>query len=147
MQDPPDEDRRVLEAYGWNLTDPWVVAATPGRYQRYIASSRAEISCPKPIFAELRTGWFSDRSACYLAAGRPVLARDTGFSDHVPVGDGLLPFETLDEAVEGVKEIDGNYGRHARAARALAQDFFDGRLWLPRMIEASFSSVPSRLPS
>ena len=81
------------------------VAGTVSGYQRYLRRSRAEFGCPKPIHRELRTGWFSDRSACYLASGRPVLIEDTGLSDHLPTGEGLLVFRDLAEAVAGVEEI------------------------------------------
>jgi hypothetical protein len=136
--DPADTsgDRERLLTHEWNLVDPWEVAASPADYQNYISGSRAEISCPKPIFKDLNTGWFSDRSACYLASGRPVLAEDTGFSGHLPTGKGLLAFHTLEEAVSGVAEIDGNYSEHMRAARALAEEFFDARRCLERMVSA-----------
>lgn len=128
-------DRERLQGHGWNLVDPWEVAGSPGAYQHYIAGSRAEIMCPKPIFRELKTGWFSDRSACYLASGRPVLAEDTGFTDYLPTGKGLLAFRDLSEAVAGVAEIDSNYAEHMQAARELAEEFFDYRKVLPKMLE------------
>ena len=98
----PDDatgDRELLQTKGWSITDPWEATSSPKDYQNYISNSRAEISCPKPIFRELNTDWFSDRSVCYLAAGRPVLAEDTGFSDFLPTGRGLLAFRDLEEAV------------------------------------------------
>jgi hypothetical protein len=127
-------DRELLTSYGWNLVDPWEVAGSPGDYQQYIVRSRAEILCPKPIFRELKTGWFSDRSACYLASGRPVLAEDTGFSDYLPTGEGLVGFGDLYEAVIGVAEIDANYARHQRAARALAEAYLDSQRALEAML-------------
>lgn len=135
---PEDQtgDRELLDRHGWKLVDPWKVAGSPQAYQRYIASARAEIMCPKPIFTELKTGWFSDRSACYLATGRPVLAEDTGFSEYLPTGNGLLTFRDLSEAVAGVAEIDANYARHMRAARELAEDFLDSRRCLEAMLNA-----------
>src|ERR687896_216626 len=102
----------------------------PARYQRYIKHSRGEFQCPKPIHKHLRTGWFSDRSAAYLASGRPVLAEDTGFSDHLPTGRGLLSFNNLEEAVAGVTEIDRNYPQHMRAARELAEEYLSSEKWL-----------------
>ncbi len=92
--------------------------------------------CPKPIHRELRTGWFSDRSACYLASGRPVLIEDTGLSDHLPTGEGLLVFRDMAEAVASVEEIDRNYARHQRAARQLAVDLLDSRRCLTAMLAA-----------
>jgi len=84
----------------------------------------------------MKTGWFSERSACYLATGRPVLAEDTGFSDHLPTGEGLVAFRDLEEAIEGVAEIDSDYTRHGRAARALAEEFMDSRKCLQAMLSA-----------
>jgi hypothetical protein len=135
----PDDatgDRELLLRHGWRLVHPYDVAATPGEYRNYIARSRAEIQCPKPIFRELRTGWFSDRSACYLASGRPVLAEDTGLGGRFPTGNGLLAFRDLDELVAGVDEIDSHYERHSRAARAFAEEFLDSSRCLSAMIES-----------
>lgn len=127
-------DRELLKSHDWRLVHPHRVAASPSAYQKYISRSRAEFCCPKPIHRELRSGWFSDRSAAYLAAGRPVLAEETGFSDHLPTGNGLLTFENEKEALAGIKEIDANYAHHSRAARALAVEFFDSRKVLKDML-------------
>jgi hypothetical protein len=129
-------DRDLLRSHGWRLVDPHRVAASPAHYQRYIKRSRGEFQCPKPIHKWLRTGWFSDRSSCYLATGRPVLAEDTGFSDHLPTGRGLLAFNNREEALAGVAEIDGNYDMHMRAARELAEEYLTSRKWLPSMLSA-----------
>ncbi len=129
-------DRELLRAAGWRLVHPYRVAGTVSGYQRYLRRSRAELGCPKPIHRELRTGWFSDRSACYLASGRPVLIEDTGLSDHLPTGEGLLVFRDMAEAVAGVEEIDRNYARHQRAARRLAEDLLDSRRCLTAMLAA-----------
>jgi hypothetical protein len=112
LPDDDTGDRQLLESHEWKLVDPWQAVSSPDAYQACIARSRAEILCPKPIFSELRTGWFSDRSVCYLASGRPVLAEDTGFSDCLPTGQGLVPFKTMAEALEGVAAIEGDYARH-----------------------------------
>lgn len=135
---PTDQtgDRELLESHGWKLIDPWETVESPSTYQRYISKTRAEISCPKPIFTELKTGWFSDRSACYLASGRPVLAEDTGISDYLPTGKGLVVFRDLSEAIAGVPEIDSNYARHMRAARQIAEEFLDSRTCLKGMLAA-----------
>lgn len=135
----PDDntgDRELLAGHGWQLTHPYDVADSPAAYQHFIVGSRAEISCVKPIFRELRTGWFSDRSACYLAAGRPVLGEDTGFGDHLPTGDGLILFRDMDEAVSAVADIDANYERHSRSARDFAEQFLDSERSLKLMIDA-----------
>jgi hypothetical protein len=130
-------DRPILEANGWRLVDPHIVAGTVEDYVRYIASSRAELSCPKPIYRELRSGWFSDRSACYLAAGRPVLAEETGISGVVPTGSGFVTFTDVESAVAGVQAIDSDYENHSAAARAFAEQFLDARKNVTRMLERS----------
>jgi len=102
----PAHDREALRNGGWRIVDPHKVASTPEAYRGYLRASRGEISCPKPIFRELNTGWFSDRSVCYMALGRPVVAEDTGFGDAVPTGRGVLKFRDRDEAQAAVAEID-----------------------------------------
>jgi len=129
-------DRELLTQMGWNLAHPHWVARSPSLYQSYLLRSRAEFSCAKPIYRELNTGWVSDRSVAYLASGRPVLAENTGFSKHLPTGRGLLTFKNLPEAVAGVREIDGNYPLHQRAARELAEEYFSSAKWLPAMLSA-----------
>jgi hypothetical protein len=129
-------DRELLRRHGWRLIHPHRVAGTVAGYQRYIRGSRAEFGCPKPIHRELRSGWFSDRSACYLASGRPVLIEDTGLSDHLPTGEGLLVFRNMGEALAGVAEIDRDYARHQRAARRLAEEILDSRRCLGAMLAA-----------
>ena len=114
--------------------DPHQVAASPAAYADYVRRSRAEISCPKPIYRELQTGWLSDRSAAYLASGRPVLAGDSGLSHHLPTGEGLLMFRDLEEAVVGVAEIDAHYERHCRAARMFAEEHLDSGRCLSKML-------------
>jgi hypothetical protein len=126
----PDDgsgDHDAMRDGGWAVVHPYRVARFPSSYRAYIRRSRAEIACPKPIYQQLRTGWFSDRSACYLATGRPVLAEDTGFSEHLPTGRGLIAFRDLSTALAGIDEIDGNYAKHGRAARELAEEYFDSR--------------------
>ncbi|HUY20425.1 MAG TPA: hypothetical protein VNE82_09220 [Candidatus Binataceae bacterium] len=135
----PAGDRALLESYGWELADPHQVATTPAAYQDFIRASRAEFLCPKPIYRELKTGWISDRSVSYLASGRPVLAEETGFSESIPAGRGLIAFRDLEEAAAGVAAIDADYARHSRAARELCEAYFDSRRCLSEMIEASFA--------
>jgi hypothetical protein len=119
------KDLEALAANGWRLLDPAQVAGTPGHYRAFLQGSRAEFGVAKSGYVLSRCGWFSDRSACYLASGRPVLAQDTGFRPFLPTGDGLLAFATLDDALAGIESLNSGYSRHARAARALAEDFFD----------------------
>ena len=135
----PDDhtgDRELLGRHGWRLINPWEAVASPGSYQGYLAASRAEILCPKPVYRELKTGWVSDRSLGYLASGRPVITEDTGLSDHLPMGEGFLTFQDMPGAVAAVEEIDGNYQRHSAAARKFAEEHFDSSRCLTAMIAA-----------
>ena len=124
----------MLAANGWRVVDPAVVCPDLDSYRAYIESSKAEWSVAKNAYVQGRSGWFSERSACYLAAGRPVVVQDTGFSAALPVGEGLLPFTTLAEAVAAIEEIEAHYPRHARAARALAEEYFDSDKILSRLL-------------
>ena len=124
-----------MRGHGWRLADPREVAGDPWRYRDYIQRSSAELMVAKNLYVETRSGWFSDRSACYLASGRPVLAQDTGLDGLLPTGEGLITFSTLDEAVAGVEEIEGDYERHSRAAREIAEEHFAAARVLPRLLE------------
>lgn len=132
----PGGDRITMSGGGWRLADPHQIAPTPEKYRDYIRASRAEIQCPKPVFRELNTGWFSDRSVAYMATGRPVLAEETGFSRRIPSDRGVIAFTDLESARAGVAEIDGNYATHSRAAREIASDLFGSRRQLTAMIDA-----------
>ena len=127
-------DVEVLRSAGWALRDPREVAADPWRYRSYVQDSSAELMVAKNMYVQSRSGWFSDRSICYLACGRPVLAQDTGFSRHHPVGEGLLAFTTLDEAVDGIERIGAGYAGHSRAARERAEEHFDSNRVLGRLL-------------
>jgi hypothetical protein len=133
----PDElaDVGALRSNGWELLDPAQVAGSPIAYQRFLQGSKAELGIAKRGYVVSRCGWFSDRSACYLASGRPVLAQETGFSRYLPTGDGLLSFETLEEAQAGIEEVRSNYQRHARAARDLAATHFDSDRTLHKLMD------------
>jgi hypothetical protein len=134
--DPAEvDDLALLRDNGWSLVDPDAVAGDPWAYRRYVQGSMAELMIAKNMYVESRSGWFSDRSICYLASGKPVLAQETGFTRFHPAGEGLLAFETLEEALAGAEEISGDYERHARAARALAEERFDSRKVLRRLLE------------
>jgi hypothetical protein len=127
-------DREHLLESGWNLVDPRAVAGDPEAYRRYIQGSGAEFTVAKSMYVDTNSGWFSDRSACYLASGRPVLAQETGFSRVLPTGEGLLTFRTVEEAAAGVDVIERDYQRHANAARALAEDHFDSDQVLTKLL-------------
>ena len=136
MQVHPDDGRDLadLAGNGWELVDPRVVAGTTDEYRRFVRGSRAEIGIAKSGYVAARCGWFSDRSACYLASGRPVVAQDTGFPQFVPTGDGLLAFDDEDGAVAAIDELRRDYVHHARAARELAAAYFDSDLVLSRLL-------------
>jgi hypothetical protein len=133
--DPAEQtDLRLLKANGWSLADPAGVANDPWSYRRFVQGSWAEFMVAKNMYVDANSGWFSDRSICYLASGKPVLAQDTGFTRLYPAGEGLLAFRTLEEAVWGVEELTRNYGGHARAARRIAEEYFDSDIVLPRLL-------------
>jgi hypothetical protein len=128
-------DLAALHANGWQLLDPAQVASTPASYRRFIRGSRAEFGIAKSGYVASRCGWFSDRSTCYLASGRPVVAQETGFSRFLPTGAGLISFATLDEALAGIEEINSDYERHARAARVIAGEHLDSDKVLTRLLQ------------
>jgi hypothetical protein len=146
----PDEtsDLEALRSNGWALVDPYEVAGDPSAYADFVGGSKAELSVPKSGYVASRGGWFSDRSACYLASGRPVVAQDTGFSDFLPTGEGLLAFATAAEAADAVAMVEADLGRHRAAARALAEEHLDARKVLPRLLEeiggSGIGSEPAR---
>ena len=127
-------DLELLRSGGWSLVPPPTVAGTPSAYRGYIQSSTAEFLVAKQMYVRARTGWVSDRSACYLSTGRPVVAQDTGLAEIIPTGEGLLTYTTAEEAAAAVDEVCGDYGRHARAARSLAEDWFDSDKVLGRLL-------------
>jgi hypothetical protein len=134
----PDEtsDLDALAAHGWQLVDPRAAAGGPAEYRRFIQASKAEFGVAKSGYVRSRCGWFSDRSVCYLASGRPVLAQDTGLTGILPIGSGLLTFSTEDEAVFGIETINAAYDAHASAARDIAVEYFDSTRVLTKLLEA-----------
>ena len=127
-------DLAGLSENGWRLIDPSVAAQNPSAYRSYLSGSKAEFMVAKNMYVQTQSGWFSDRSICYLASGRPVLAQDTGLVDLYETGEGLVTFRTLDEAVEGAAAIAGDYLRHSRRARQLAETYFDSDIVLTRLL-------------
>lgn len=128
-------DLELLRRGGWRLLDPGEVAATPARYAEFIHGSKAELSVAKSGYVASRSGWFSDRSACYLASGRPVVAQDTGFGAFLPTGEGLLAFDDTDGAAAAVAAVEADLARHSRAARSIAEEHLDARKVLPSLLE------------
>ena len=129
-----DAPRAALEQDGWQIVDPRIPTRTVWTFRDYIAASRGEITVAKQAYVRSRGGWFSERSANYLAAGRPVVAQDTGWSQHLPVGEGLLAFDTAEQAEAAIREVESDPTRHAVAARALATEHFDARTVLTKLL-------------
>jgi hypothetical protein len=125
---------RVLISHGWRLVDAHEFTTDPWPYRDYVQASRGEFTVAKDQNVRLRSGWFSERSACYLAAGRPVITQDTGFSKFLPTGEGLFAFNSVEEIVEAFDAIRANYGRHSRAARAIAEEYFRAETVLEKVI-------------
>ena len=134
--DPAEQpDLVALARQKWELLDPARVAGTPATYAAFIRGSKAEFGLAKSGYVLSHSGWFSDRSVCYLASGRPVVAQDTGFGAFIDAGEGLLPFATVNDAVTAIDDLARDYPRHARAARALAEEHFDSDRVLTRLLE------------
>ncbi len=134
--------RERLSRRGWRVVDPDRVCPDLGSYRRYLQRSRAEWSVQKNAYVKGNPGWFSCRSACYLAAGRPVVVQDTGFGGVLPTGRGVLSFSTPREAAEAVEEVRVNYPKHARDARSIAEEFFDAERVLGRLLDRAGAVKP-----
>ena len=131
----------LLEHTDWSVVDAHETCGDIDSYRDYIRTSRGEWSVAKNAYVTGSPGWFSERSACYLASGRPVIVQDTGFGAVLPVGEGLLSFETVEQAAEAIIEVDGNYQRHSRAANVLAQEYFDSDKVLSDLVERAMAGV------
>ena len=127
-------DLELLRLNGWHLADPAVEAADPWTYRDYVQRSKGELMIAKGMYVASRSGWVSDRSICYLASGRPVVAQDTGISELYPVGEGLLTFDDPDQAAAALEDVSSDYARHSRAARALAEERFDSSVVVGRLL-------------
>jgi hypothetical protein len=135
---PPDEavERRVRAA-GWDLTDPRPVSATMEAYAEFIRGSRGEFTVAKDIYVRPNSGWFSDRSVCYLASGRPVVTMKTGFSRFYPAGEGLFEYGSMAEVEAALAAIRSDYQRHSHAARAIAAEYFGSAPVLGALMSAT----------
>jgi hypothetical protein len=137
-----DAPRDLLRANGWSVQDPLSIATSPWDYRNYISGSRGEFTVANQGYVVSNCGWFSDRSAAYLASGRPVVTQETGFSDWLPVGSGLFAFQTSGEALEAVANIERDYIRHSGEARRLAEEYFDSVEVLSRLTEQAIEGTP-----
>jgi hypothetical protein len=129
-----DDGHGLLKSNGWRITDasfttdPWV-------YAQYVKGSRGEFTVARDLNVRLRSGWFSERSACYLAAGRPVITQDTGFGTVLPTGEGLFAFNMMDEALAAFEAVNADYDRHSRRARAIAEEYFRAETVLGTLLD------------
>ncbi len=130
-----ERDLTALHSAGWKIVNPIAVAGTPARFRQYVQDSGGEFSVAQGVYVETRGGWFSDRTTRYLASGKPALVQDTGISRYLPAGEGLLLFNTPDEAIEGAKSIAANYSAHCQAARRIAEQHFDSDKVLGRLTD------------
>jgi len=134
----------MLEAAGWRVVPAGPLSKDVDRYRDYIRSSAGEFSVAKEQYVSMRTGWFSDRTACYLAAAKPAVVQDTAFGCALPTGEGLFAFEDFDDVVAAFAEIDADYPRHSDAARAIAEEYLDSDRVLGRLLEDAGLAAGSR---
>lgn len=127
--------RQLLESNGWLLADAPTLTMSPWSYREYVMASRGEMAAARDLNVRLRSGWFSERSACYLAAARPVITQDTGFGTVLPVGEGLFAYKTVDDVLAAIDAINTDYVRHSRAARHLAEEYFRAEKVLGKLLE------------
>jgi glycosyltransferase involved in cell wall biosynthesis len=130
----------VLASSGWQRVNAFDACGDLDKYRAYISSSRAEWTVAKNLYVRGQTGWFSERSACYLATGKPVVTQDTGLAGVIPTGEGLVAFRTLDEAVAAIEDINRDYSRHARTAREIARQYFDASTVLAELLDRAGTS-------
>jgi len=129
----------LLSHYGWKVVDPAERCHDIDSYRDYILQSKAEWSVAKGGYAVSKPGWFSCRSACYLAAGRPVIVQDTGFDKVIPVGEGVLSFNTIEEAMDKILDVETNYVLHTKRAKEIAAEYFDSAKVLRQLVERAVS--------
>ena len=127
--------QKLLREHGWGTVDAMGVSRSLWDYRQFIQQSRAEFGVAKHTYVASRSGWFSDRTECYLASGRPAIVQDTGWTAHLPSGSGLLAFSNPDEALAAIDAINRDYGRHAQAAIDIAREHFDAARILSKLVE------------
>ncbi len=128
------DDLQALRRHGWTVVDPKEAAGTPERFRAYLATSDAEFSVAQEVYTATRSGWFSDRTAAYLACGRPALVQDTGLGRRLPLGEGLVAFTTVDEAARAAARMADDWAGHGAAARAFAEAHLDSDVVLGRLL-------------
>jgi hypothetical protein len=138
------ELRRMLKSRGWRLPEPMRTIGSPWSYRRFIQHSRGEFSVAKHGYVVSKSGWFSERSAAYLATGRPTVIQDTGFGEWLPTGKGVVAFKTPEEALEGLQSVSHDYEAHCLAARELAEAYFDSGTVLSSLLDRVLDGRTSR---
>jgi hypothetical protein len=138
------DDQRLLEANGWQVRDAGALSSDADGYRSYIVGSRGEFTVAKDQNVRLRTGWFSERSALYLAAGRPVVTQDTGFGNVLPTGEGLFALSTMDDILGALESINSDYERHSWAAFEIAREYFDAEVVLTKFLSDLGLVAPKR---
>jgi hypothetical protein len=129
-------DRERLQAHGWHVVSPFEMSLDVfGAYPAYIRHSRGEFTVAKDQNVRLRSGWFSERAACYLASGKPVVTQDTGFDNDLPTDHGLFAFRTMEQAVAAIEKINRDYEHHCQRARQIAEEYFEGRAVARRLLQ------------
>jgi len=134
-----DNDEGKLRYFGWNVRQAWDVAASSDDYQRYIQNSKGEFSAAKPLCLRLQNAWISDRSICYLASGKPVIVENTGPSRFLPDSAGLFRFKTVEGAAQCLDAVGSDYERQCRLARQLAEEYFDSRKVVGKVLETALA--------
>jgi hypothetical protein len=130
----PEDARSTLNSYGWQIANGTELTTDPWSYRNYIIDSSGEFTVARDLNVRLKSGWFSERSACYLAAGRPVITQDTGFGRVLPTGEGLFAFSTREEIIDAFEAVSADYDRQSRAAKAIAHEFFRHDVVLPKLL-------------
>lgn len=125
----------AFQQHGWRLTNPLAVSQDMDVYHRYVDTARGEFTVSKDAVVRTKSGWFSDRSVCFLAAGKPVVTQETGFSKYIPTGQGLFAFSTIDEVLAAFESINSDYMTHAQAAREIAREYFAAEKLLRKILE------------
>jgi hypothetical protein len=145
LSDDEAEDRQLLESHGWRVRDAEEAAPDPYTYRSYIQSSRGEFGLAKPAYVSLGNAWFSDRTVCYLASGRPAVVQNTGPSSFLSDGLGLVRFSSVAEAIAALDEVEGNYTKHSRAARELAETYFSAPRVVRRLLDRALDRSAAAL--
>ena len=135
-----DNTKKMFSTAGWSICNAADVSHDLDTYQQYIAGSRGEFSAAKQAYVKTRSGWFSDRSVCYLAAGLPVIVQDTGISDWLTTGKGILTFSSMEQAIDCIEQVEADYNGHCQAAKQIAGEVFNYTVVLPQILEHAFAS-------